>query len=176
LIVSAHATREGTYVAITRAREETHFYAEEPVNSDRDGDRLQVLAERISRTEPDVPSIAIPLEHESTITAPPARREPVTEPSRTISEPPDDDHPEVRERASNNEKAVFDAKHERDTRHATADRDTANNGIDANTPGHADQETRRRRWPRRPGIDPGRDQRELTRDNAEATRAPGWEP
>ncbi len=64
LIVSAHATREGTYVALTRAREETHLYAEESVDSDRDGDRLQALAERISRTEPDLPSIAIPLEHE----------------------------------------------------------------------------------------------------------------
>jgi ATP-dependent exoDNAse (exonuclease V) alpha subunit len=68
LIVSAHATREGTYVALTRAREETHLYAEQSIDSDRDGDRLQTIAERISRSEPDLPSIAIPLEHEPTIT------------------------------------------------------------------------------------------------------------
>ena len=61
LILSTHATRDGTYVALTRAREETHIYAENSVGSDRHGDRLQALAERIGRSEPDVPSIAIPL-------------------------------------------------------------------------------------------------------------------
>ena len=179
LIVSAHATREGTYVALTRAREETHLYAEESVDSDRDGDRLQALADRISRTEPDLPSIAIPLEHEPTITATPARREPVIEPSRPISQPPDHDHPGARERTSTNEETAFDGVNERDTRHATAERDAAvarECGIDPSTPGHADQDTRRRRWPRRPGIEPSRHQRELIRDNAETTRAPGWEP
>ena len=119
LIVSAHATREGTYVALTRAREETHLYAEESVDSDRDGDRLQALAERISRTEPDLPSIAIPLEHEPTITATPARREPVIEPGRPISQPPDNDHPEARERTSTNEETAFDGRER--TRHPTCD-------------------------------------------------------
>jgi hypothetical protein len=52
LIVSAHATREGTYVALTRAREQTHLYAEESVDSGRTGDRLQALADRISRRSP----------------------------------------------------------------------------------------------------------------------------
>ena len=32
LIVSAHTTREGTYVALTRARQETHLYAEQSVD------------------------------------------------------------------------------------------------------------------------------------------------
>ena len=88
LIVSAHATREGTYVALTRAREETHLYAEESVDSDRDGDRLQALAERISRTEPDLPSIAIPLEHEPDDHRDTHRPRAVIEPDRPISQPP----------------------------------------------------------------------------------------
>ncbi|MGI8428071.1 MAG: hypothetical protein ACR2OB_01915, partial [Solirubrobacteraceae bacterium] len=173
LIVSAHATREGTYVALTRAREETHLYAEESVDPDRDSDCLQALAERISRTEPDVPSIAIPLEHEPTITATPARREPVIEPSAPISQPPGDDCPGPRDRTSTNEETAHD------TRHGTAELDTAlscDYGIEPTTPGRADQDTRRRRWPRQPGIEPRRHHRELIRHNAETTRPPGWEP
>jgi hypothetical protein len=176
LVVSAHATREGTYVALTRARQETHLYAEESVDADRDGDRLQALAERISRTEPDLPSIAIPLEHERTIAATPALREPVIEPSGPISQRPYDDHPAARDRTSTDETPAFDVENERDTRLATAERDAAlarECGIDPNTSG---QDTRRRRWPRRPGIEPGRPMRKLIRDNAETTRAPGWEP
>ena len=178
LIVSAHATREGTYVALTRAREETHLYADESVDSDRDGDRLQALAERVSRSEPDLPSIAIPLEHEPTITAMPARRERVIQPSRPISQPSDQDVAEVRERTSINDETAFDGMHERDTQHATAERDAAlahEGGTDRSTTGNVDQDTRRRRWPRRPSMELGRHQRELIRDNAQTTRAPGWE-
>jgi ATP-dependent exoDNAse (exonuclease V) alpha subunit len=179
LIVSPHATRQGTYVALTRAREETHLYAEHSVDSDRDGDRLQALAERVSRTEPDLPSISIPLEHEHAITVPPARREPGNESSRQISQSPDHDHPVAREPTSTNEETSFDGANERDTRHATAARDAAvahESGTDPNAPDNADQDTRHRRWPRRPGIEPGRHERELIRDNAETTRPAGWEP
>jgi ATP-dependent exoDNAse (exonuclease V) alpha subunit len=179
LIVSAHDTREGTYVALTRAREGTHLYAEEPVNSDRDGDRLKALADRISRTEPDLPSIAIPLEHEPSITATPVRREPITDLSRPLSQPPDHDHPGTRERTSTSHETAFDGENEPITKHATAERDAAvarDSGIDPSAPGHADQDTRRRRWPRLPGIEPSRHQRELIRDNAQTIRAPGWEP
>jgi conjugative relaxase-like TrwC/TraI family protein len=179
LIVSAHATREGTYVALTRARKETHVYAEEPVISDRGGDRLQALADRISRTEPDLPSIAIPLEHEPSITATPVRREPITHLSRPISQPPDHDHPGTHERASTNHETAFEGESQPVTKLATAERDAAvtrDCGIDPSAPGHANQDTRRRRWPRLPGIEPSRHQRELIRDNAQTTRAPGWEP
>jgi hypothetical protein len=68
LIVAQHSTREGSYVAITRAREQTHIHAsatDDPAGSDR----LHELAERISRTEPDLPSIHTPLAHESAVTA-----------------------------------------------------------------------------------------------------------
>ncbi len=179
LIVSAHATREGTYVALTRAREDTHLYAEESVDSDLDGDRLQSLADRISRTEPDLPSIAIPLEHERTITATPARREPVIGPSRPIWHAPDDDHPGTRERTSTNHETAFDDENEPVIKHVTAERDAAvarDCGFDPSVPGQAEQDTRRRRWPRLPRIEPSRHERELIRDNAQTTRAPGWEP
>jgi conjugative relaxase-like TrwC/TraI family protein len=70
VIVGGQATREGTYVAITRAREHTHIYAEQP---EQDGpgqiDRLQELADRVSRTEPEMPSISTPLAHEETLRA-----------------------------------------------------------------------------------------------------------
>jgi conjugative relaxase-like TrwC/TraI family protein len=179
LIVSANATREGTYVALTRAREETHLYADEYVDSDRDGDRLQSLAERISRSEPDLPSIAIPLEHEPTIVAAPDSREPIIEPSRSISQPPGHDHPEDRKRTPTNEETAFDDLNETGTRLATGERVTAaacECGIDPNTPGHADQDMRPRRWLHVPGGEASRHQRELSRDNAQTTGAPGWEP
>lgn len=182
LIVSAHATREGTYVALTRAREETHLYVEESVDSDRDGDRLQALAERISRTEADLPSIATSLEHEHepTITAMPARREPVIEPSSPISQPPDHVHPGTRERTSTNHETALDGENEPVTKDATVESDAAaagDCGIAPGAPGHADPDARPRRWPRLPGIVPSRHQREHIRDKAETTRAAGtWEP
>jgi conjugative relaxase-like TrwC/TraI family protein len=179
LIVSAHATREGTYVALTRAREETHLYAEESVDSDQDGDRLQALSDRIGRTEPEVPSIAVPLEHEPSITASPVRREPITDVSKSISQPPDHDYSGTRERASTNLETALDAENEPVTKHATAERDAAvarDCVIAPSAPSHAEQDTRRRRWPRPPGIEPSRHQPELIRDSAETTRAPGWEP
>ena len=179
LIVSAHATREGTYVALTRAREKTHLYADESVDSDREGDRLQALADRISCTEPDLPSIAIPLEHEPSITATPIRGEPINEPSRPISQPPDRDHQSAREGPSTNHETALDGENGPVTKRATAERDAATAldcGIGPSAPGHAEQDTRRRRWPRLPGIEPSRDQRELVRDNAQTTRVGGWEP
>lgn len=172
LIVSAHATREGTYVALTRAREETYLYAEEAVDSDQDGDRLHTLADRISRTEPDLPSIAIPLQHEPMITAMPARREPVIEPGHPLSQPPGHDQSGAR---NGNHETAFGGENEPVTQHATVGRDAAvarDCGIDPSAPGHADQGTRRRRWPRLPRIDPSRHQRELIRDNVQTTRAP----
>lgn len=70
LICDRHATAEGTYVALTRARDHTHIYA--------GADRLEVesfegssgehlidaLAERMARGEPEMPSIALPIDHE----------------------------------------------------------------------------------------------------------------
>ncbi|MBV8992037.1 MAG: hypothetical protein JO372_26055 [Solirubrobacterales bacterium] len=64
LIVAEHATEEGCYVALTRARDTTTIHAaiDEP---ERDQpDQPQALAEQMSRSEPQVPSIQTPLAHE----------------------------------------------------------------------------------------------------------------
>jgi conjugative relaxase-like TrwC/TraI family protein len=179
LIVSTHATREGTYVALTRAREQTHLYAEQPGDSDREGDRLQTLAERISRTEPDLPSIAIPLEHEPKITATPADGEPVIQHSESISQQPDDDRPRALLRTPADEETAPNRADKGDDQHATAERGEAlacHDGTEPTTPNQADQETRRWRWPHRHGIEPDARPRELIRYEAETTRAPSWEP
>jgi len=73
VIIAGQATREGTYVALTRAREQTHIYAADAADTadtaDTDGaDRLHELAERVSHTEPEVPSIQTPLAHEAAVT------------------------------------------------------------------------------------------------------------
>ena len=69
LIVTSNATREGSYVALTRARHETHIYSADAPDRTAEVDRLQAIAERISRTEPELPSIQTPLVHEATVTA-----------------------------------------------------------------------------------------------------------
>ena len=57
LIVTASTTREGSYVALTRARHETHISAADTPDRSAEVDRLQDIADRISRTEPELPSI-----------------------------------------------------------------------------------------------------------------------
>ena len=73
VIAGPHADANGTYVALTRARERTHLYAsaerlDEPAEeSDADGGREQQLArlaEQLGRSEPEVASIAVALAHE----------------------------------------------------------------------------------------------------------------
>jgi hypothetical protein len=69
VIVSNSATAEGSYVAITRARERTDIHAGiDPAERSPGTDRLQLLADRMSRTEPEVPSIDVPLRHEVAVT------------------------------------------------------------------------------------------------------------
>jgi conjugative relaxase-like TrwC/TraI family protein len=91
LIVADHPTREGTYVALTRARAASHIHTAEPTPPSDAGpsrDRLAMLAEQLARTEPDLPSIDQPLNHETTITqAPDEQHEPTL-----IAEPATRDH------------------------------------------------------------------------------------
>ena len=61
LIIDEHATREGTYVGLTRARKTTDIHVGGAPDLAPDGDRLQRLADDVSRTEPDAPSIRIAL-------------------------------------------------------------------------------------------------------------------
>ncbi len=70
LIIAEHATQEGAYVALTRAREETHIYAGTGAPDQLDyADRLEAVAERMSRTEPDLPSIRVPLARDPAVVA-----------------------------------------------------------------------------------------------------------
>ena len=70
VIADRHADSNGTYVALTRARERTHLYASaehlEPGDAGAGGREAQLasLAEQLGRSEPELPSIAIPLAHE----------------------------------------------------------------------------------------------------------------
>ncbi|MGI8429071.1 MAG: AAA family ATPase, partial [Solirubrobacteraceae bacterium] len=72
MIVGEHATAEGSYVALTRARESTRLYASGEQLDDDGADarrgHLQALAEQIGRSEPEVPSIHTPLAHEHAVT------------------------------------------------------------------------------------------------------------
>jgi hypothetical protein len=66
VIAGLLSTAGGSYVALTRAREHTHLYAssdqlELPAQR---YDALAALAERLGRSEPDLPSIRVPLAHE----------------------------------------------------------------------------------------------------------------
>ncbi|MGH3265746.1 MAG: hypothetical protein ACRDNS_27555, partial [Trebonia sp.] len=67
VIIASQATREGTYVALTRAREQTQIYSA-VTDPTADADRLEQLAERVSQTEPEIPSISMPLAHEQAVT------------------------------------------------------------------------------------------------------------
>jgi conjugative relaxase-like TrwC/TraI family protein len=69
LIVAEHATQHGSYVALTRARERTDLYVSTTLLPDHDAEiPIAALAEHLSRSEPDVSSIQIPLAHEAQIT------------------------------------------------------------------------------------------------------------
>jgi len=71
VIAGEHADSNGTYVALTRARERTHLYAsverlDEPGDAGAAGGEAQLarLAEQLGRSEPELPSIAVALAHE----------------------------------------------------------------------------------------------------------------
>jgi len=93
MIAAEHADANGSYVALTRARESTHIYASterlDDVELDRDGEREQQtarLAETLGRSEQQVPSIAIPLAHEHQQHAEPARESSEPEQERQDTE------------------------------------------------------------------------------------------
>jgi ATP-dependent exoDNAse (exonuclease V) alpha subunit len=76
VIVGEHATREGTYVALTRARQATHIYAahEQYTDQPAEADPLALLADRVNRAEPELPSIHAPLADDPSIST---RRQPL---------------------------------------------------------------------------------------------------
>jgi len=90
VIVGEHATAEGSYVAVTRARASTHLYAAPDRLDEPDAGREAVLAgiaERMGRTDPEMPSIAVPLAHEQQVEAEHVRE------SRP-GPPPEEDEPQ----------------------------------------------------------------------------------
>ncbi len=95
VIAGEHADANGTYVALTRARERTHLYASaERLDSveEESGreDRLARLAEQLGRSEPEVPSIAVALAHEQAVERELAEQS-VPSPRRPKRRPDNDD-------------------------------------------------------------------------------------
>lgn len=71
LIVAPYATAEGSYVSITRARDQTRIYAAReqldlPAQT-TPRQEIDALADRLGRNEPEMPSISLPLAHEQHI-------------------------------------------------------------------------------------------------------------
>ena len=79
LIIADHATREGTYVALTRARHTTSIYA--TTTPEPGSDRLQTLADHVNRSEPDAPSIHTPIDHKRAAPTPQITPAPGHDPS-----------------------------------------------------------------------------------------------
>ena len=84
LIASPGATHQGTYVALTRARHDTHIYAPTPEQPAAVADPTRRLAEHLSRTEPDLPSISTPLAREAVIATRPDHHQ--QHPTPTLAE------------------------------------------------------------------------------------------
>lgn len=72
VIAGEHADQNGTYVALTRARERTRLYASserlelEEADAGR-GAQVAALAQRLGRSEPELPSIAVALAYEQQV-------------------------------------------------------------------------------------------------------------
>jgi conjugative relaxase-like TrwC/TraI family protein len=174
LIIAEHATREGTYVALTRARETTSIYASDPLEPIPDGDRLQMLADHVSRTEPDTPSIRLPLapgpelDTEARIeTNTPGNPSAITHERETITRTGTDDPRPVE---SGDTKRDWNAIHTRETEAATEfvpreTRERARVGEPAQ-----EREQGPRRWPQ---VRDGTQADEFGRDRGSPT---GFEP
>jgi conjugative relaxase-like TrwC/TraI family protein len=143
LIVLEHATQEGCYVALTRARHATHIHAAHPhqeleqleLGQPTDQDPLLLLAEQMGRTEPELPSIRTPLAHEQHLAQQHAHEQ---QPAQQRSREPEPDHEPVSERelperleqahaelAEARRALSYPAEHERAHQHALAAADRA---------------------------------------------------
>ena len=69
VIAGTLSTAEGSYVALTRAREHTQLYASSEQLELPEGreQAIAALAERLGGSEPDLPSIRVPLAHEQRV-------------------------------------------------------------------------------------------------------------
>ncbi|MEO8715839.1 MAG: AAA family ATPase, partial [Acetobacteraceae bacterium] len=133
VIAGEHSDANGTYVALTRAREQTRVYAsaQRLDAGDQDGgrkDRLGRLADRLGRSEPEVPSIAVALAHEQRVERE-LDEQSVSSPRRGDRRPGSDDDvsrrqaPDQRERREQQHARLDQARVERD--HASAELERA---------------------------------------------------
>jgi ATP-dependent exoDNAse (exonuclease V) alpha subunit len=71
VIAGPLSSAEGSYVALTRAREQTHVYGAADRLGLADGghprEAVTALAEQLGRSEPEMPSISVPLAHEQRV-------------------------------------------------------------------------------------------------------------
>jgi conjugative relaxase-like TrwC/TraI family protein len=184
VIISGHATAEGSYVAITRAGEATHLYAGiDPAEQADDTDRLKALAERTSRTEPELPSIDVPLRRETSITIEPDQPDPGR--GRQLT---DDAHglttiekaaPRVPAPTAIGRELDADLVHERDVAipDRVADARSEQQERLADDPGDIDKGGRR--WPnigQRDGLEPELAESGPDDEQTRRERRSGWEP
>ena len=112
VICSEHATAEGSYVSLTRARQQTHVYAgrdrlaELEPDADRDA-QIAAVAERMGASDPEIASIDLPLAHEQQVEAEHARE---SSPPR----PDDDQAPGPRSERSRARDELSELRAERD--------------------------------------------------------------
>ncbi len=141
VIAGEHSDANGTYVALTRARESTRLYAsaQRLDAGDQDGgreDRLGRLADRLGRSEPEVPSIAVPLAHEQRVERELDEQSAPSPPRRPDRRPDNGDDvsrrqaPDQRERREQQHARLQDAREQRDQaaaqlQHARTERDLA---------------------------------------------------
>jgi conjugative relaxase-like TrwC/TraI family protein len=93
LIVGTQTTREGAYVGLTRARNETRIYAgRDQLTPDSDHDQIGALAAAMSRDEPEIPSIDVPVAHEARIRDHTARERASDRVAAEFSQPRDHNH------------------------------------------------------------------------------------
>jgi len=132
VIAGEHSDANGTYVALTRARESTRLYAsaQRLDAGDQDGgreDRLARLADRLGRSEPEVPSIAVPLAHEQRVERELDEQSAPSPPRRPDRRPDNDDvsrrQGSERERREQQHARLDQARVERD--HASAELERA---------------------------------------------------
>jgi conjugative relaxase-like TrwC/TraI family protein len=137
LIVGEHASAEGSFVAITRPRDEAHIYAgQDRLENAEAESELERLAVVMGREEPEIPSIAIPLAQAPDQTTPKPALEPDWQ--RSLGRPPADER-----QAERWEKTVADVAAYRD-RYDIPDTDTALLGTPP-APGAFRQRLERRR-------------------------------
>jgi hypothetical protein len=188
LIVGDAVTREGAYVGLTRARERTTTYAADEEPERIDSSPLIRLAERMSRSEPTIPSIHLPLQHEedinrrSTEAHSAAPRSPLVGPNDLRSDPqgsrPVRNDPPARGTWADADEAVRRSADEP----TAGDTDTGESLVpDSGTQGagRLAQRLEKRppeREPERPTARPSRRFSDVSRDLAHSRDRDGWEP